>query len=193
MTHNMTFQALSQRHPTENGWEMCTGNRFTGDMEGTRHVVVPHACEPQQLTAAIALGPSATLWLRARPAVAGRLGGAGGCCCFLMAIPMVSRLWLRPRITRWREGQQEDRYKHIHRHTEGHHEVHHKTLVRRADRGNQHPQHTHYFTNSRQRIVAGLAGHRTHSSQPLAYILLKSKRFPPSLLPFFFKQHISLI
>lgn len=74
---------------------------------------------PQNLTAAIALGPSATLWLRARPAVAGRLGRvAGGCCCFFMAIPIVSRLWLRPRITRWREGQQGNRHRDIwHTHT----------------------------------------------------------------------------
>lgn len=80
-------------------------------------------CDPTSpyLTAAIALGPSATLWLRARPAVAGRLGRVAG-CCFLMAIPMVSRLWLRPRITRWREGRQGDRHRHDHRHTKGHHE-----------------------------------------------------------------------
>lgn len=77
---------------------------------------------PQNLTAAIALGPSATLGLRARPAVAGRLGTVAGgccCCCFLMAIPIVSRLWLRPRITRWREGQQGNRHRDIDIHTQG--------------------------------------------------------------------------
>lgn len=107
-----------------------TAKRFTVGQEdrliGKGNVwVVTKVCRvlsyspPEYLTAAMALGPSATLWLRARPAVAGRLGRVAG-CCFLMDIPMVSRLWLRPLITRWTGGRQGNRqtqiytYRHAH-------------------------------------------------------------------------------